>query len=426
MKRSDMFNALIKAQDELKKQGKDEWNISALSELTGVSRPTIRKFRDSGREVPVHGNTGRKKPVTKLTGFEARIDAFLKSGCSNSSKILEELQKDGYTGSQTTIKDYISAHRELIPVRVDPKPVTRARRYETLPGDAMQMDWGFVNAMDRNGVQTRLACFVMVCCHCRKPYIEFFTCARQEFLLIGMIHAFHYFGGLPKWVLTDNMKSVVLSRCGKDITWNPKYLMFMSDLGFKTRLCKPRHAFTKGRVERYVRFVKDNFVPGTVFSDLDDLNRQALDWCRRRAERKVLGSTPQLLHAKERLEPLPSLSILSNYEMVERTVSFDGFVAFEGRRFGVPASVAHKKKVLVLREGSNLIIMDALGEILQTHVVDWNKSEHYCEGQFEMLPEQPEEFPTNPVRGSRMIQKPAFEPFDFDLSVYDRIQEVNG
>ena len=41
MKRSDMFNAVIKAQDELKKQGKDEWNISALSCLTGVSRPTI-------------------------------------------------------------------------------------------------------------------------------------------------------------------------------------------------------------------------------------------------------------------------------------------------------------------------------------------------------------------------------------------------
>ena len=426
MKRSDMFNALIKAQKELKKQGKDEWNISALSELSGISRPTIRKFKKNGREIVAHGNAGKKRPVTKLTGFEARINSFLRSGCSNSSKILEELQKDGYTGCQTTIKDYINEHRDLIPVRVDPKPVTRARRYETLPGDAMQMDWGFVNAMDSNGAQRRLACFVMVCCHCRKPYIEFFTCARQEFLLIGMIHAFQYFGGLPKWVLTDNMKSVVISRCGNDIKWNPKYLMFMSDLGFKTRLCKPSHAFTKGRVERYIRFVKENFVPGTAFSDLDDLNRQALEWCRRRAERKFLNSTPKLLHAAERLEPLPASSIMSSYEMVERTVSFDGFVAFEGRRFGVPASVSHKKKVYVLREGSTIIIMDALGEVLQTHEVDWRRFEHYCEGQFEMLSEQPEEFPTNPVHGPKMIQEPAFEPFDFDLSVFDRIQEVGG
>ena len=423
MKRSDMFNALIKAQDELKKQGKDEWNISALSCLTGVSRPTIRKFRDQGTEALPHGNKGKKKSHTKLSGFEEKIDGFLRSGCSNSSKILKELRKDGYSGSQTTIKNYINGNRDLIPVRVDPKPVSRARRYETLPGDAMQMDWGFVNAIDPTGTKIRLACFVMVCCHCRKPYMEFFTCARQEFLFIGMIHAFQYFGGLPEWVLTDNMKSVVLSRCGKDITWNPKYLVFMSDLGFKTRLCKPRHAFTKGRVERYVRFVKDNFVPGTVFSNLDDLNRQALEWCAGRAMRKVLGSTPQHLHENEKLRCLPPRTVMSAYEMVERTVSFDGFVAFEGRRFGVPASVAHKRKVYVLRDGSNLIITDALGEILQTHVVDWDKFEHYCEGQFETVPEQPEEFPTSPVRGPGMVQR-IVEPFEIDLSVYDRIKEA--
>lgn len=424
MKRSDMFNTLIKAQEELRNQGKDEWNISALSNLTGVSRPTIRKLRKSGFEVTAHGNKGKKRESTKLSGFEAKINSFLKSGCSNSSKILEELQKDGYLGSQTTIKNYISNHRELLPVRMDPKPVVRARRYETLPGDAMQMDWGFINVVNNEGIKSRLACFVMVCCHCRKPYIEFFTCARQEFLFIGMVHAFTYFGGLPKWVLTDNMKSVVLSRCGKDIIWNSKYLMFMSDLGFKTRLCKPRHAFTKGRVERYVRFVKENFAPGTAFTNLDDLNQQALEWCQKRAARKLLNSTPRQLHEQERLEALPPKSVLSAYEMVERTVSFDGFVAYEGRRFGVPASVAHKKRVFVLREGSNLMILDALGEVLQTHTVDWNRFEHYCEGQFEMLPEQPEELPTNPVHGAKMVQRPVLEPFDFDLSVYDRIQEA--
>ena len=148
MKRSDMFNALIKAQEELRNQGKDEWNTSALSNLTGVSRPTIRKLKNCGFEVATHGNKGKKRESTKLSGFEAKIDSFLKPGCSNSSKILEELQKDGYRGSQTTIKNYISDHKELIPVRIDSKPVVRARRYKTLPGDAMQMDWCFVNVVN--------------------------------------------------------------------------------------------------------------------------------------------------------------------------------------------------------------------------------------------------------------------------------------
>lgn len=418
-----MFNTLIKAQEELKNQGKDEWNISALSYMTGISRPTLRKFKTLGTDLPEHGNKGKKKLVTKLSGYEEAVNTFLKTGCTNSSKILEDLREQGYSGSQTTIKNYILEHKDLVPVKADPVPIMRARRYETLPGDAMQMDWGFVNIEGQDKQVKRLACFVMVCCHCRKPYVEFFTCARQEFLLIGMIHAFRYFGGLPQWVLTDNMKSVVLSRCGKEINWNPKYLTFMSDLGFKTRLCKPRHAYTKGRVERYVRFVKENFVPGTSYINLDDLNQQALVWCQRRAARRIGNSTPASLHEQEKLNSLPNERILFDYENVERTVAFDGFVAFEGKRFGVPFNVNHKKKVFVSREGSNLMITDASGQILSTHKLDWNKYEHYCDNQFEDI-SQPEELPTNRVHGPKLVQLNP-EPFDFDLSIFDRIQEVN-
>ena len=57
------------------------------------------------------------------------------------------------------------------------------------------------------------------------------------------------------------------------------YENFMKTVGFETKLCKPRHPFTKGKVERLVRFVKDHFLVDRVFSNITDLNRQALDWC---------------------------------------------------------------------------------------------------------------------------------------------------
>ena len=57
------------------------------------------------------------------------------------------------------------------------------------------------------------------------------------------------------------------------------YENFMKTVGFETKLCKPRHPFTKGKVERLVRFVKDNFLVDRVFSNITDLNWQALDWC---------------------------------------------------------------------------------------------------------------------------------------------------
>lgn len=139
------------------------------------------------------------------------------------------------------------------------------------------MDWGFVNVECIDGTVFQTACFAIICHHCGQRYIEFFPNAKQENLFIGMIHAFLYMG-IPERVLTDNMKSVVIRRDsdGHPI-WQRDYEVFMRTVGFETHLCKPRHPFTKGAVERLVRFVKDNFIAGRTFCNLTDLNEEALE-----------------------------------------------------------------------------------------------------------------------------------------------------
>ena len=146
--------------------------------------------------------------------------------------------------------------------------------------EAYQMDWGFTNVITPySNVPIRAACFAMICHHCGQRYIEFFPNAKQESLFIGMIHAFQYMG-IPEYVLTDNMKSVVLKRDYNGLPiWQKDYENFMKAVGFKTKLCKPRHPFTKGKVERLVRFVKENFLADRIFHNLTDLNRDALAWC---------------------------------------------------------------------------------------------------------------------------------------------------
>lgn len=135
---------------------------------------------------------------------------------------------------------------------------SRGQRYETGPGESYQMDWGFVLVEDRTGDESRLACFAMVCHHCGSAYVDFFPKVRQENLFIGMVHAFAELD-VPERVLTDNMASVVNGRdADSRPVWNAQYAAFMSCVGFKTRLCRPRHPYTKGKVERLVRFVKGN------------------------------------------------------------------------------------------------------------------------------------------------------------------------
>ena len=79
------------------------------------------------------------------------------------------------------------------------------------------MDWGFTKVLDYDGSEYNVVCFAMVCHPCGQRYIEFFPNAKQESLFIGMLHTFAYMG-VPKYVLTDNMKSVVLHR---DFDGNP-------------------------------------------------------------------------------------------------------------------------------------------------------------------------------------------------------------
>lgn len=124
----------------------------------------------------------------------------------------------------------------------------------------------------------------MICHHCGEMYIELFPNAKRENLFIGMIHAFRKMY-VPSRIMTDNMKSVVIGRDidGKPL-WQKDYEQFMNPLNFQTTLCKPRPPYTKGKVERLVRFVKDNFLPGRVFTDFTDLKyelvRYDVTWSR--------------------------------------------------------------------------------------------------------------------------------------------------
>ena len=160
------------------------------------------------------------------------------------------------------------------------------------------MDWGFTNVLNPDGAEFQVACFAMICHHCGQFYVEFFPNARQENLFIGIIHSFQYMG-VPRFVLTDNMKSVVLHRDleGHPV-WQKDYEALMKAAGFQTKLCKPRHPFTKGKVERLIRFVKENFLADRVFSNISDLNWLVLEWCSQQNSvyHKAVDGAPQQIH----------------------------------------------------------------------------------------------------------------------------------
>lgn len=417
--------------EEMKSVQKDSFsydnvNLAELERLTGLSRQRLRTLKNNGFRELSHGNKDRIQPHSVLDGYTAALDELLQKGVSNSTVCFERLKDKGYPGSLSTVKRYIHNHKDLLPAKrqtVAPQG-NRGRRYQTDPGEAYQMDWGFAKVCTSDGSTYDVACFAMICHHCGMRFIEFFPNAKQENLFIGMLDAFAFMG-VPAFVITDNMKSVVIKR---DIEghplWQKDYEGFMKTVGFRTKLCKPRHPFTKGKVERLIRFVKDNFLAGRVFGTITDLNIEALKWCADQNGRyqKAVWGIPVRMHNTECARVVKAITEtpdLLPYYYPERKLSFDGFVNYEGRRFGVPYRYTGNT-VRIRRKGFYLHIYSSdFSELLVTHNVTWSRRDSYCADQY--ITAQPEELPSVPVRV--MIEQDdrhdtdAFSKFDFDREV---------
>lgn len=399
-------------------------NLSRLSQLTGISRQRLRTLKKTNFTVAPHGNTGKVRSITVLSGYEGIVDNYLMLGVTNSEVIFENLQENGYKGGCTSVKNYIAKHRDLVPAQrqIVSTQGNRGRRYQTGPGEVYQMDWGFVNVETSDGGSYRAACFAMICHHCGQRYIEFFPNAKQENLFIGMIHAFTYMG-VPETVLTDNMKSVVIERDAEgNPIWQNDYEEFMKTIGFNTKLCKVAHPFTKGAVERLVRFVKENFMTGRVFGNITDLNYEALRWCNAQNGKyhKAVDCIPAEKHQSECMMTAKILTVdhdVMMYLCPVRKISFDGFVNYEGRRFGVPYFYT-EKQCRVRRDAFNLYIYDMdLTKELTRHNVTWSRKDSFCKDQY--TDGQPEEYPSMTVRTTMyQLEEPvpstSFDKFDFE------------
>lgn len=112
----------------------EQINLAELERRTGISRGKLRRLKKNGfQDSRRNGDSGKHK-ITKLTGYSGIIDTLLKQGVSNSTVILNRLQESGFEGKLTIVKDYIAAHKYLLPAKrqqVAPQG-NRGRRYTTL------------------------------------------------------------------------------------------------------------------------------------------------------------------------------------------------------------------------------------------------------------------------------------------------------
>lgn len=383
----------------------------AIGKELGISKNTVKKY--SNGELTDHGLKGRVKP-SKLDRYKHLVNQLIGNGIFNCVVIHERLQELGYTGGITIIKDYVKALR---PARSSPA----VRRYETPPGKQAQMDWGITHYIDGHGIIHKTPAFVMILGSSRSKYVEFTKRCDFYSLLRCMVNAFEYFGGVPQLVLTDRMKTVIDgSEAGKPI-WNTRFETFAADMGFLPKVCRARRPQTKGKVERLVDYLKDNFLPGRQFRDVDDLNLQALAWCRK-VDSKQHGTTGEIPLAALQNEPLLSLpvkAVRDRYRWETRKVMRDGLVSFDGAKYGLPWQYSGRE-VRVRICGDEFEAYDGEVRIARHKVVHTSGRIVWLKGQYEGLAER--NGIASPFSYARQIDTLTVEVRP--LKIYDKIAGV--
>lgn len=218
----------VKELQELKRQG---LSISQISSLTGFDRKTIRKYlADTTEALPRYGP--RPSKGSKLEPFQPYLAQRLSAGVWNAVVLLAELKARGYTGEYTVLKDY------LRPLRKQARAVA-VRRFETPPGHQAQVDWGELGHLETAKGRQRLYGFVFTLGHSRALFADVTTDTRTPTLLQMQEAAFEQLGGVPREILYDRMKTVVLGLDERGETrWNPLLVDFARYWGFTPRACR--------------------------------------------------------------------------------------------------------------------------------------------------------------------------------------------
>ena len=224
------------------------YSIRAISKIVELDRRTISK-RLQEKDLKPYKKIEYK---SKLDLFKDYIIERVNQATPDkipSTVIYEEIKKYGYDGKIRTLQTFLSTLKNNVKAE-------DIIRFETKPSYQAQVDWTII----RSG-KSPIYGFVMVLGFSRMAFVYFTDNMRQTTWQDCHVKAFEYFGGVPQTLLYDNLKSVVIQRdkYGKNQHgFNNDFLEFAKD-NFIPKLCKVYRAKTKGKVERFNHYLKNNF-----------------------------------------------------------------------------------------------------------------------------------------------------------------------
>ncbi len=310
----------------------------------------------------------REKSDSVLDNYKKYLDGRLLKYNLTSKKLFHEILKQGYKGKYGIVNRYVKLLK-------DAHRAKAVLMFETMPGQQAQVDWGYFGKFYDQKLQKeiRLCCFVMILGYSRTKFIHFFDGDNTNNFLLGHNKAFEYFGGYPREILYDNLKSVVIKRAfrAKDSDFNKTFLEFSGFYGFNPILARPYKPNTKGKVENSVKYVRTSFFEGEEFNSLDEINKESLNW---------LNKVNTEIHSTTKVKPFDRLKqeglspvhnrMFDLSTVFYRKVFIDSHFNFLNKKYSVPYEYVNKEVSIKFNE--NIIDVYYREKRIATHVRDFS------------------------------------------------------
>ena len=343
---------------------RDKWPIETTARQFGVHHSVVRRALR---------NESQKTTTVRTCGLDPFkpyvVQRLAEHPNLTGIRLYEELKERGYENGIAILRRYITQVRP-------PKPRKAFLTIETEPGDQAQVDWGSFGKFRVGNSYRPLSVFSMVMSWSRAIYIDFSLDQKMDTFLRMHKGALEYFGGTPKRILYDNLKSVVLHHVGKTVQFNPRFLVFAGHYLFEPVATPVRYPQAKGKVESSIRYIRHSFFYGRSFSSLANLREKAAAWRDETANQRIHATTRErpvdrLQMERTRLHALPQRPFDTDLELFPLVVPKEARVRLDTNTYSVPPNYVGRTVRLRADDETVRILCD--GEKIATHSRSWGK-----------------------------------------------------
>ena len=345
----------------------EHWAIGTIAEQLGVHRDVVIRVV----ETDDFANAGTTRPSELDPYVPFMRETLERYPRLTGSRLHAMLVDRGYSGSAIQVRRRI--RREGMRT---PRKREAFFELKKLPGEEGQVDWMHVGRVRVDDEVRTVSALVIVLSWSRAAWVHFSFDQKAESVLRGHVAAFQHFGGVPRRLLYDNMKTVVVERKGDAIRFHPRLLRLAGHYLFSPTPCGPYRANEKGGVERRIRDIRSSLLEGRCFDTIAELRQEFRRWQQeilyeRRHPTETKMTVREAFEAERpQLLQLPT-NPLETDEIRAVPVRKQPYVHYDGNRYSVPAELVGSTLTLSASD-TRVRVLDGQN-VVATHQRCWAK-----------------------------------------------------